>query len=101
MGPGIDPVVLRLCTGPSFAPAARLEEPILHVVALRRARRCDFAAFFLAMMAGKTGNLENVQLATGREVSIDCDTPQPIQADGDIAAHIPASLFVADVPLLI
>lgn len=92
----------RFYAGPwSFAPAARLDEPILHVVALRRARRRDFAAFFLAMMAGKTGNLENVQLATGREVTIDCDTPQSIQADGDIAAHTPASLIVAAAPLLL
>lgn len=92
----------RFYAGPwSFAPAARLEDADLHIVALRRARRRDFAAFFLAMMTGKVDRLKNVQLAKGREVLIVSDTRQPIQADGDIATHTPAQLSVSDHPFVI
>jgi diacylglycerol kinase family enzyme len=92
----------RFYAGPwSFAPAARLEDADLHIVALRRARRRDFAAFFLAMMAGKVDRLKNVQLAKGREVLIVSDTRQPIQADGDIATHTPARLSVSDHPFVL
>lgn len=92
----------RFYAGPwSFAPAARLEDADLHVVALRRARRRDFAAFFLAMMAGKVDRLKNVQLAKGREVLIVSDTRQPVQADGDIATHTPARLSVSDHPFVL
>lgn len=92
----------RFYAGPwSFAPAARLDDADLHVVALRRARRRDFAAFFLAMVAGKVDRLKNVQFAKGREVVIVSDTRQPIQADGDIAAHTPARLSVSDHPFVL
>ena len=92
----------RFYAGPwSFAPAARLDDADLHVVALRRARRRDFAAFFLAMMAGKVDRLKNVQLTKGREVLIESDTSQPIQADGDIAAHTPARLTVSEHPFVL
>ena len=92
----------RFYAGPwSFAPAARLEDADLHIVALRRARRRDFAAFFLAMMVSKVDRLTNVQLAKGREVLIDSDSSQPIQADGDITAHTPARVVVSDNPYLL
>ena len=92
----------RFYAGPwSFAPAARLDDPDLHIVALRRARRRDFAAFFLAMLAGRVAHLKNVHVTTGRMASIACDTPQPIQADGDIAAYTPAKLAVSGEPLLL
>jgi diacylglycerol kinase (ATP) len=85
----------------SFAPAARLDNPDLYIVALRRARRRDFAAFLLAMLVGRVENLENVQTIKGRDVTIDSAGALPLQADGDIACMTPARLVVADEPVLI
>jgi diacylglycerol kinase (ATP) len=83
----------------SFAPEARLDDPDMHIVALRQARRRDFVAFMLAMLVGRISSLKNVQIAVGREVTIEACKVQAIQADGDIAGTTPARLTVADEPL--
>ncbi len=85
----------------SFAPAARLDNPDLYIVTLRRARRRDFAAFLLAMLAGRVENLDNARTIKGREVAIDAAGALPLQADGDIACMLPARLVVADEPILL
>ncbi|WP_181883533.1 diacylglycerol/lipid kinase family protein [Sphingorhabdus pulchriflava] len=85
----------------SFAPEARLDNPDLYIVTLRRARRRDFAVFLLAMLVGRVGNLDNVRTIKGRDVKIDSVGALPLQADGDIACMTPARLVVADEPVLI
>lgn len=88
----------RYFAGPwSFAPAARVSEAAIHVVALRTARRRDFLRFALAMLTGRDlARLHGVESFTCRELAIDCAADVPMQADGDIIARGPAQLRLHD-----
>jgi diacylglycerol kinase (ATP) len=78
----------------SFAPAARLDEPVLHVVALKQARRRDFVAFILAIVRGRVESLANVIYFTTKSVGVSGDFPFPIQADGDIVDRLPLKIRI-------
>lgn len=89
----------RFFAGPwSFAPRASVDQPMLHVIALRRARRRDFARFLWALwrghdLAGRTGIID----LTCTELTIHGDR-EPLQADGDIVAHLPARIAIDPAP---
>lgn len=76
----------------SFAPEARLDLPLLHVVALKCARRRDFLGFMLAMLAGRVDRLNNAVHLTCTELDIQADQAWPVQADGDIVANLPSRI---------
>jgi diacylglycerol kinase (ATP) len=84
----------RYFAGPwSFAPEADLGEPLLHVVALARARRVDFARFAFALWSGRpVAGLLGVTAFTCTSLSAEADRPLPVQADGDPVGTLPASL---------
>jgi len=85
----------------SFAPAARLDEPLMHVVALRTARRRDYARFVWALFTrGDVARLPNVEIATCARLRATGDAALPIQADGDIVAALPATLTISEAPLI-
>ena len=85
----------------SFAPQARLDEPILHVVALRQARRRDYARFVWALLRGRdTATLANVTMLTCTPLQATSDAGLPIQADGDIVGALPATMTVGEAPLV-
>jgi len=92
----------RYYAGPwSFAPAARLDEPMLHVVALRTARRRDYARFVWTLFRrGDVSGLANVAVLTGTTLRVTADAALPIQADGDIVGELPATMSVGDTPLV-
>ncbi len=91
----------RYFAGPwSFAPSARMADGLLHVVALRRARRRDFLGFCLDMLAGRDpARRANVIAFTCSELAIGGDASLPVEADGDIVAHGPVRLAVHPAPL--
>ncbi len=93
----------RYYAGPwSFAPDARLGDPLLHVVALRRARRRDFARFLLALVLRRDPARDtNVIHFTTTQLTIAADHGQnlPLQADGDIVGQTPLRLEVRPRPL--
>ena len=90
----------RFYAGPwSFAPEARLDAPVLHVVALRRARRRDFLAFMAMTLIGRSPQSGNIIRFTADTLQVDCDDPEAVQADGDIAAVLPARFQVSPHPL--
>lgn len=90
----------RYYAGPwSFAPNARIDEPLLHIVMLKRVRRRDFLAFILATLAGRVDGLSNVQIVTGQQVNISADSKQVVQADGDIATTVPAQIAILPASL--
>ena len=91
----------RFFAGPwSFAPAARVSDGLLHVVALRRARRRDFLLFCLDMLTGRDpGRRANAIAFTCRDLAIECNAPVPVQADGDVVDCCPVRLAVHPVPL--
>jgi diacylglycerol kinase (ATP) len=85
----------------SFAKAARLDEPVLHVVALHRARRRDYLRFVAALAAGRdVSRLPNIETFTCTRLQASSDAPLPLQADGDIVGALPARLAVREVPLV-
>jgi len=85
----------------SFAPRARLDEPLLHVVALRRARRRDYASFVWTLLRGRDpASLPNVAVITCASLQAKSNAPLPIQADGDIVGELPATMTVTEAPLV-
>ncbi len=85
----------------SFAPAARLDEPLMHVVALKTARRRDYARFVLALLGGDdVAKLANVEMVTCTTLRASADGALPIQADGDIVGTLPAAWALSEEPLI-
>lgn len=85
----------RYYAGPwSFAPGAAADDPLLHVVALRQARRRDFVRFLWALLhhddLTRDPNLIQFTCASLRITGRD----EPLQADGDIVAHLPAEIAI-------
>jgi diacylglycerol kinase (ATP) len=90
----------RYFAGPwSFAPDARLDDPLLHVVALKRARRRDFLVFVIAVMMGRAHRLSNVRFSATGGVVLLADDEHPVQADGDVVATLPADIKVSTIAL--
>jgi diacylglycerol kinase family enzyme len=85
----------------SFAHGARLDEPVLHVVALTTVRRRDYARFVWALIRRKDpAALRNVQVFTCAALTARSAEALPIQADGDIVAALPVTLAVSEAPLI-
>jgi diacylglycerol kinase family enzyme len=84
----------RYFAGPwSFAPAARVDDPRLHVVALRRASRLTFLRFAWTLLRRRPVEvLAGVDMFACTELIIRSEAPLPLQADGDIVAHLPATI---------
>ena len=91
----------RYFAGPwSFAPEARLDAPLLHVVALTRCTRRAYALFLLAMLRGRpTGAVPGAVAFTCTRLAADCDVPLPVQADGDMVASLPVEIAVRPDPI--
>ena len=91
----------RYFAGPwSFAPKASVSDGLLHVLALKTARRRDYLQFIWAMALGRDpAKLENAIGFTCRALAIYCDESMPFQADGDIVATCPVELAIHDFPL--
>ncbi len=91
----------RYFAGPwSFAPAARVSQCQLHVLALPRARRRDYLRFLWAMLRqldpARTRGMESF---TCTALSIDGDGAFPMQADGDIVAIGPVNIALEMSPI--
>ena len=91
----------RFFAGPwSFAPEAELHAPLLHVIALKRARRRDYARFLWALARQRrTDSVPGVVAFTCTELTAEADAPLPMQADGDIVATLPTQLKLRADPL--
>jgi diacylglycerol kinase (ATP) len=85
----------RYFAGPwSFAPNARVDQPDLHIVALKTARRRDFLRFMIATLFGSTKPHPNIIRRTCTTFWIGGSRTLAVQADGDIITHLPAELTV-------
>jgi diacylglycerol kinase family enzyme len=81
----------------SFAPHAAADDPFLHVVVLRRARRRDFARFMWALLMHRkdlSGDPNLVRFSCDA-LTIAGDGAPPLQADGDIVTTLPVDLKIA------
>lgn len=85
----------------SFAPQARVDEPLLHVVALKRARRRDYVRFVWTVLRGRdVAALANVMVLACTGLRATAASALPIQADGDIVGNLPAAMAVGEAPLV-
>ena len=91
----------RYYAGPwSFAPGAKGDDAHIHIVALRTARRRDFASFCWRMLIGADmADDDNVISFRCTELSLHSELPLPLQADGDIVATCPIDIAVQDRPV--
>jgi len=89
----------RYYAGPwSFAPGAAADDPFLHVVALKRARRRDFVRFLWALLHHDDLTRDpNLIRFTCAALTI-AGAEAPLQADGDIVAHLPAEIAIDPTP---
>jgi diacylglycerol kinase family enzyme len=91
----------RYYAGPwSFAPACRVDDPLMHVVALKRARRLDFARLAFALLFRRSvAAVPGAMCFTATHLAADSEAALPLQADGDVVAHLPVRLSVGESPL--
>ena len=91
----------RFFAGPwSFAPEARIADPRLHVIALTRARRRDFARFAFALWRGRAvDTLPGITALTCTGFTAEASAPLPVQADGDLVATLPIRVRLHADPL--
>jgi len=84
----------------SFAQAARVHDPLLHVVALTTARRRDYARFVWALVRHRdVAALPAVVVVTATTLTATAPEPLPVQADGDVVGALPVTLSVGATPL--
>lgn len=84
----------------SFAPQARVDEPLMHVVALETASRRDYARLvWMLIRGGDLSRKAGINVITCKRLTATADNALPLQADGDIVGVLPTTMTVADTPL--
>lgn len=79
----------------SFAPEASVGDPLLHVTTFDQASRTRFLLFAWALLSRRpVERLAGVHRFTCTALSLCSDAAPPLQADGDIVAHLPVSIMV-------
>jgi YegS/Rv2252/BmrU family lipid kinase len=84
-----------------LAPEARLDQPALHTVSFPAASRLATLRYMAGVLSGTLRR--QCDVAVRRAATIDLAGPEgaPVQIDGDVRAHLPASIRLATVPLAI
>jgi diacylglycerol kinase (ATP) len=83
------------------APKASLSDDSLQVVLMRGRNWFSFFRYGLGLMVGKVGAWWDVDIITGREITIEGIDGQPVQADGDIITRLPTRISVDPEPVML
>lgn len=85
------------------APNARLDDPAFEVCLFKMGGRIGAARATLALTLGLLHKLPEIELVRGRDVTITGMDGEPVQADGDIAATLPAHVRIGAraIPLIL
>jgi len=75
-----------------LAPEASLADPLLHVCLFRHGDALHILRYALALQRGLLLRQNGFRIVTGRDVRIEGDAGAPLQADGDIIAHLPVRI---------
>jgi diacylglycerol kinase (ATP) len=81
------------------APDASLLDDRFHVVLMKRSGWLNTARYGAALILGRISKLSDVRVIPGRDVVVRGVAGRPIQADGDIVAHLPAQIAVDPEPV--
>jgi len=84
-----------------LAPEAQLAQPGLHAVLFPGASRLDALRYMAAVVTGTLRWQCDVAVRRAAEIEIEGPAGAPVQIDGDIRAHLPARIRLADAPLAI
>jgi YegS/Rv2252/BmrU family lipid kinase len=77
------------------APAARLTDPSFEVCLFLRGGRWHVARYAVALALGRLASLPTIRIVRGRDVTLDGPAGVPVQADGELAAQLPARIQVS------
>lgn len=81
------------------APEASLDRPSLDIVLFERGGRLAALRYALALALGRLARLPDVRIIRGREITISGHEGEPIQADGDTIARLPATIRLAQATI--
>ena len=81
------------------SPHARLDDPAFEVCLFKMGGRIGAARATMALMLGLLPMLPEIELVRGRDVTITGVDGEPVQADGDIAAVLPAHVRIGSRPI--
>ena len=76
------------------APAASLSDDCFHVVLMQGHGWFNTARYGVALMLGMIFRLSDVRVVPGRDVTVTGVAGRPVQADGDIIAHLPVRISI-------
>lgn len=77
------------------APEARLTEPSFEVCLFLRGGRWHVARYALALALGRLVMLPTIRIVRGRDITLEGPAGAPVQADGELAATLPARIAVS------
>jgi diacylglycerol kinase (ATP) len=78
------------------APKASLTEPAFEVCLLKKGGWRHVIRYGIALVLGRLSSLPDVQILTAHRLHIDGEPGLPVQGDGDIIAHLPVEIGVAE-----
>jgi diacylglycerol kinase (ATP) len=82
-----------------LAPQARLDQPALHTVLFPGASRMATLRYMAAVVTGTLQRQCDVEVRGARVIELAGPEGAPVQIDGDVRAHLPASIRLAAAPL--
>ena len=74
------------------APAARLDDGMLHVCLFQTPGAAAAMRYTAAMMLGRLGALSDVNVIPARVIDVEGPADDPVQGDGDTVAHLPVRI---------
>jgi YegS/Rv2252/BmrU family lipid kinase len=89
--------------GPGYfiTPEARLEEPLLHVVAFCGRKRRDYLRYLAGVVAGRHLRFRDVRSWKTRALTVEADADVPYQIDGEFAGYTPLAIGVRERALAV
>ena len=81
------------------APEASLDRPSFDIVLFERSGRLAALRYALALASGRLARLPDVRIVRGREIVIAGHDGEPVQADGDTIARLPAAIRLAEATI--
>lgn len=84
-----------------LAPKARLDTPVLHTVLFPAPSRLAALRYMAGVVTGTLARQCDVEVRRAETIELAGPEGAPVQIDGDVRAHLPASIQLAATPLAI